>query len=43
MSFTLLRKILVPAGIALLLVSSAHAAAFISILTGGTSGVFAAF
>jgi hypothetical protein len=40
MSFTSLRKVLVPACVALLLVSSAHAAEFISILTGGTSGVY---
>ncbi len=35
-----LRRVLVPACIALLLAGSAHAAEFISILTGGTSGVY---
>lgn len=40
MSFTSLRKVLAAACIALLLASSAHAAEFISILTGGTSGVY---
>ena len=34
------RKVLAPACIALLLAGSAHAAEFISILTGGTSGVY---
>jgi len=40
MLFTTLRKALVPACIALLLAGNAHAAEFISILTGGTSGVY---
>jgi TRAP transporter TAXI family solute receptor len=40
MSLISLRKVLLPAGVALLLVSSAQAAEFISILTGGTSGVY---
>lgn len=40
MSFISLRKVLLPACAALLLASSAHAAEFISILTGGTSGVY---
>jgi len=35
-----LRKVLAPASVALLLAGSAHAAEFISILTGGTSGVY---
>ena len=40
MLITSFRKVLVPACITLLLVGSAHAAEFISILTGGTSGVY---
>lgn len=40
MMFTSLRKALVPAALALLFVGAAHAAEFISILTGGTSGVY---
>ncbi|MEI8326032.1 MAG: TAXI family TRAP transporter solute-binding subunit, partial [Betaproteobacteria bacterium] len=40
MSMTPLRKILAPACLALLLAGSAHAADFISVLTGGTSGVY---
>jgi TRAP transporter TAXI family solute receptor len=40
MFFTPVRKLLAPACIALLLVGSAHAAEFISVLTGGTSGVY---
>lgn len=34
------RKMLLPIGVALMLAGSAHAAEFISILTGGTSGVY---
>jgi TRAP transporter TAXI family solute receptor len=40
MSLKSLRKAAVPFCLALLLVGSAHAAEFISILTGGTSGVY---
>ena len=38
--FTSLRKALLPACMALLLAGNVHAAEFISILTGGTSGVY---
>jgi len=38
--FTSLRKALIPACMALLLAGNVHAAEFISILTGGTSGVY---
>src|ERR1035437_10732894 len=40
MLFASLRKVLVPAAMALLLAGSAHAVEFISVLTGGTSGVY---
>jgi uncharacterized protein len=40
MSLISLRKAVTPACLALLLAGSAHAAEFISILTGGTSGVY---
>ncbi|MFC5497637.1 TAXI family TRAP transporter solute-binding subunit [Caenimonas terrae] len=40
MSLSTLRKVVVPCCLALLLAGSAHAAEFISILTGGTSGVY---
>ena len=40
MVIQLSRRVLAPACIALLLAGSAHAAEFISILTGGTSGVY---